>query len=72
MTDSTSYPVYLGTWINWSRGPVFGATLTLTRNDANLLIAFVAFFVAAGTVGPVLTCVPWLLLLCTLLTDFGA
>ncbi|KAK3688995.1 hypothetical protein B0T22DRAFT_427069 [Podospora appendiculata] len=37
--------VYLGTWINWSRGPVFGATLTLTRENGNLLIAFTAFYV---------------------------
>jgi hypothetical protein len=48
-SDSTDqYVVYLGKWTNWSRGPVFGATLTLSREDANLLIAFVAFFVATG------------------------
>ena len=40
------YPVYLGQWVNWSRGPVFGATLTMTRSNGNLLIAFTAFFVA--------------------------
>ena len=40
------YPVYLGSWVNWSRGKVFGATLTMTRESGNLLIAFTALFVA--------------------------
>ncbi|KAI1081443.1 hypothetical protein F5B20DRAFT_536073 [Whalleya microplaca] len=39
------YPVYLGVWTNWSAGRVVGATLTLTQNNASLLIAFLAFFV---------------------------
>ncbi|KAI0839896.1 hypothetical protein F5Y06DRAFT_286321 [Hypoxylon sp. FL0890] len=38
--------VYLGTWTNWSRGPVLGRTLTTTKENGNLLIAFTAFFVA--------------------------
>lgn len=47
MADKTSeYEVYLGQWINWSRGRVLGATLTMTRTSGNLLIAFMAFFVA--------------------------
>jgi len=42
--------VYTGTWINWSRGPVMGATLTLSQRTGSLLIAFVALFVSfAGT-----------------------
>jgi hypothetical protein len=41
--------VYLGVWTNWSRGYVFGATLTLTRFKATLVIAFTSFFV--GFVG---------------------
>ena len=46
-TDSTTaYDVHLGAWIDWSRGTIHGATLTLTRQDGNLVIAFVAFFVA--------------------------
>ncbi|KAE9364713.1 hypothetical protein N431DRAFT_355340 [Stipitochalara longipes BDJ] len=46
-TDSTTtYDVQLGAWTDWSRGRVFGATLTFTRQDGNLLIAFLAFFVA--------------------------
>lgn len=41
--------VHLGTWTNWSRGKVMGATLTLERNDGNLLIAFTAVFVGLVT-----------------------
>ncbi|KAI0407766.1 hypothetical protein F4802DRAFT_594707 [Xylaria palmicola] len=36
---------YLGQWTNWSRGTVLGATLTLTKRDGSLVIAFAAFFV---------------------------
>ncbi|KAK5636347.1 hypothetical protein RRF57_012059 [Xylaria bambusicola] len=39
-------PVYLGRWTNWSRGPILGATLTTTKLYGNLLIAFVAIFIA--------------------------
>jgi hypothetical protein len=46
---STEYDVQLGVWTNWSRGPVLGATLTLARFEANLLISFISFFV--GMVG---------------------
>ncbi|KAK8135908.1 hypothetical protein PG984_003848 [Apiospora sp. TS-2023a] len=39
-------PVYLGLWTNWSRGSaVTGATLTTTRGNGNLLIAFTALFI---------------------------
>ncbi|KAI0544175.1 hypothetical protein F4679DRAFT_591693 [Xylaria curta] len=38
--------VYLGRWTNWSRGPILGATLTTTKPYGNLLIAFVAIFIA--------------------------
>lgn len=38
--------VHLGLWTDWSRGAVFGRTLTMTRGNANLLIAFTASFVA--------------------------
>lgn len=41
--------IYTGFWTNWSRGPVLGATLTLTRFHANILIAFTSFFL--GIVG---------------------
>lgn len=46
--DSTSgydANVYIGVWTNWSRGRVMGSTLTLTKSNGNLLIAFTAFFV---------------------------
>lgn len=42
---TVQYEVQLGTWINWSRGRIMGATLTLNRTEGNLLIAFTAFFV---------------------------
>lgn len=41
--------VHLGTWTNWSRGRVMGATLTLERKEGNLLIAFTAVFVGLVT-----------------------
>jgi hypothetical protein len=44
-SSSEAETVHLGLWTNWSRGAVFGSTLTLTQNNANLLIAFVSFFV---------------------------
>ncbi|KAK8061752.1 hypothetical protein PG994_008118 [Apiospora phragmitis] len=42
----TDSQVYLGVWTNWSRGSAtMGATLTTTRENGNLLIAFTALFV---------------------------
>jgi hypothetical protein len=49
MSTSSQYPVYTGIWTNWSYGKVMGATLTLTRSNANLLIAFVALFLSVIT-----------------------
>lgn len=43
--DLDSY-VHVGLWTDWSHGSVLGKRLTLTRSDANLLIAFTAFFIA--------------------------
>ncbi|KAI1423179.1 hypothetical protein F5Y12DRAFT_786163 [Xylaria sp. FL1777] len=37
--------VYLGIWTNWSRGPIFGATFTATKEYGNLLISFTALFI---------------------------
>ncbi|KAI0532012.1 hypothetical protein GGR58DRAFT_491760 [Xylaria digitata] len=47
-TPSTGeqYPIHVGAWVNWSRGKVMGATLTVSRRDADLLIAFTSFFIA--------------------------
>lgn len=39
------YQIHLGIWTDWTRGPILGQTLTLSRNNANLLIAFTASFV---------------------------
>jgi hypothetical protein len=39
--------VYRGVWVNWTYGRVFGSTLTLSKSDGALLIAFIAFFTAA-------------------------
>lgn len=39
------YEIYTGVWTNWSKGSIFGRTLTLQRRDGDLLIAFVALFV---------------------------
>lgn len=38
--------IFLGQWTNWSRGPIFGPTLTMTQENGKYLIAFLAFFVA--------------------------
>src|ERR1700712_575737 len=37
--------VYKGPWIDYTRGPVFGATLTTTSSRANLVIAFLSVLV---------------------------
>jgi hypothetical protein len=47
VTSSFDDDVYLGFWINHAYNPVIGATLTLSRRDGALLIAFLAIFVAA-------------------------
>jgi hypothetical protein len=36
---------YIGVWIDWSRGRLLGATLTLTSANGALMIAFLALFV---------------------------
>lgn len=49
MTDAvekTQFKVHLGTWTNWSRGPILGATLTLEPRYGLLLLSFTATFVA--------------------------
>ncbi|KAF2800536.1 hypothetical protein K505DRAFT_400844 [Melanomma pulvis-pyrius CBS 109.77] len=37
--------VYLGVWVNWSRGRILGSTLTVTEKNGALLVAFVALFI---------------------------
>lgn len=38
--------IYTGKWTNWSKGPILGSTLTLTQEDATILIAFLSFYVS--------------------------
>ncbi|KAK0621819.1 hypothetical protein B0T17DRAFT_642089 [Bombardia bombarda] len=47
--DRVDYSVYIGFWTDWSYGKVLGATLTLERSDATLLIAFAAFYLTIVT-----------------------
>lgn len=42
--DSNS-TVYTGAWINWTRGPIQGATLTMTSRQGAYLVALMALFV---------------------------
>ncbi|KKY13326.1 hypothetical protein UCDDS831_g09109 [Diplodia seriata] len=44
-SKSDNYEILIGIWTNWTRGSVFGRTLTLQRRDGDLLIAFIALFV---------------------------
>ncbi|ETS75787.1 hypothetical protein PFICI_12731 [Pestalotiopsis fici W106-1] len=44
--DSIDQHVHTGLWTDWSNGPVLGRTLTMSRSNGNLLIAFTASFVA--------------------------
>ncbi|KAI0405835.1 hypothetical protein F4802DRAFT_136956 [Xylaria palmicola] len=44
--QTLQYRVHLGLWTNWSRDQVLGQTLTISRQNGNLLIAFTAFFIA--------------------------
>jgi hypothetical protein len=44
-TTAPDYAVYLGIWTNWAGGRVMGSTLTTTRQNGTLLIAFTAFFI---------------------------
>ena len=37
--------IFVGSWINWSSGPVFGATLTTTGSQGFLLVSFLTLFV---------------------------
>ncbi|KAK3994177.1 hypothetical protein QBC44DRAFT_392529 [Cladorrhinum sp. PSN332] len=45
-SETVQFRVHVGIWTNWSKGRVLGSTLTLSRGDGNLLIAFTAFFVS--------------------------
>ncbi|KAJ4295392.1 hypothetical protein N0V90_007404 [Kalmusia sp. IMI 367209] len=38
--------IHLGSWTDWSRGSITGATITTTQRNGGFLIAFIALFVA--------------------------
>lgn len=40
--------IYTGFWVNWTYGPVKGATITLSHRDAGFLTAFLALFVSVA------------------------
>lgn len=42
------YHVHLGFWTNWDQGRIEGATITLSRRNGGLLVAFIAIFVGAA------------------------
>lgn len=44
-SETSSYDIYTGVWVDWSHGTVFGATLTTTSTHGGLLIAFLSLFV---------------------------
>lgn len=48
MSLADTYNVHLGFWTNWDHGKIKGATITLTRNNGGLLVAFIAIFVGAA------------------------
>lgn len=37
--------IYVGPWINWSKGRLFGATITMNKSSGNIFIAFMALFI---------------------------
>lgn len=45
MSITAGSSIYTGVWTNWSRGPVLGATITLTQRNGSLLTAFLGIFV---------------------------
>ncbi|KAL1651363.1 hypothetical protein SLS58_000703 [Diplodia intermedia] len=50
-TGSAEDDIYTGVWTNWTRGRVFGATITVASRNGALLVAFLDLSVSlAGTV----------------------
>lgn len=43
---SSHYGIYTGAWTNWSRGSIFGATITLPRQGGAILIVLIALFIS--------------------------
>jgi hypothetical protein len=44
-TSSPSIEIYTGPWVDWSKGAVMGATITLSSRTAPILTATLAFFI---------------------------
>ena len=47
-TGSSDDDIYIGFWTNYSSGTFLGATLTLSQQNGNLLLAFLALFIGAS------------------------
>ena len=45
MSVTANSSIYTGAWINWSRGPILGATITLSQHNGSLFTAFLGIFV---------------------------
>lgn len=45
MSAIAASSIYTGVWINWSRGSILGATITLSQRNGSLLTAFLGIFV---------------------------
>ena len=48
MSATAGSYIYTGAWINWSRGAILGATITLFQRDGSLLTAFLSVFVTVA------------------------
>src|ERR1700733_6334066 len=42
----SNIPILTGTWTNWSKGPILGATLTTASAQGFLLVSFLTLFVS--------------------------
>lgn len=42
---ASNVTVHTGLWTNWTKGPIYGGTITLTLRDASILVSFFALFV---------------------------
>ena len=48
MSQQAGAHIHIGKWTNWSYGPIYGATFTLSERDGTLLSNFLALFVSAA------------------------
>lgn len=45
MSSLPKIEIYTGPWVDWSKGPITGSTITLSSKTAPIFTAFLAFFV---------------------------